>query len=252
MHEEVRNHRHSSWLQRKSFASAFPCLPCQDIPGRNSAGFTSETASQAQITAHKAAWGSKMTTNILSSSLWWLRSFLLNKGVWKCCRQHYQHFTQLLHSLSSSSHTAVIFPLILTAVRSPSQTQSTKLPSEYTYLLLQQRKTFSSGFPSQVVRLLPGRRKTEATFGEKSALRFAPTWKTCLVALSGCSASLQVHLGHVYKGGTDQTSACTPPHPLGCLQSPYFSSLEPEQMSLDSTTSAAGQCNCLLSSHFFM
>lgn len=83
-------------------------------------------------------------------------------------------------------HTAVIFPLIfishscyipshLNCRERPSQTRSTKLPSEYTYLLLQQRKTFPSDFPSQVVRLLPGRRKTEAMFGDKSALRFAPT-----------------------------------------------------------------------------
>lgn len=137
MHQEVRKHRHSSWLHRKGFASAFPCLLCQDVPGRNSAGFTSETASQAQTTAHKAAWGSKMTTNNLCLSSCWLKSFLLNKGVQKCCGQHYQHFTQLIYSLSS--------------VWNPSQSRSSKVPSEYTYPLLQQRKSFQSYFPETIM-----------------------------------------------------------------------------------------------------
>lgn len=70
MHEEVRKRRHPDRLHRKSFASAFPCLLCQDVPGRNSAGFTSETASQAQIPAHNAARGSQRTANKLGPSLW--------------------------------------------------------------------------------------------------------------------------------------------------------------------------------------
>jgi len=39
--------------------------------------------------------------------------------------------------------------------------------------------------------------------------------KNVLSGTSVCSANLQVHLGHVHKGGTHQTSACTPPHSLG-------------------------------------
>lgn len=76
---------------------------------------------------------------------------------------------------------------------------------------------FSQGKLSQAVflRLLPGKRKTEARFGEEIALRYTPSWKTCLVGPSVCSTSLQLHLGLVYKGVTDHTSARTPPHDLG-------------------------------------
>lgn len=165
----------------------------------------------------------------------WLRSFLLNKSL------------KVLWTMLPAFHTAVIFPLILTSICEKSQSHQKYQSAIRIHLSTPLAKeNFPSGFPMTTT----WKKKERSKVWRRNWFKMCLYIKNMLCGTL-CSASLQVHLSHVYKGGTDQTSACTP-HSLGVSSLHTSPAQSLKQMSFDCTSSAAAQCNCLLSSHFFM